>query len=89
MAPNLAVSQHVVISSMSQCKLFKANEIAKVAGCNLHTIFRVNKNLRCSGSTKAPSNSVGWPRSITPPILDTPCEHLLEKPDLYQYEIVD
>jgi transposase len=89
MAPNLAESQHAVISDMSRSKLFKANEIAEVASCNPRSIYRINKNLRCFGSTKAPLNGVGRPRSITPPILDALCEHLLEKPGLYQDEMVD
>jgi transposase len=89
MAPNLADSQHAVISDMSHSKLFKANEIAKVAGCNPRSIYRINNLLRCFGSTKAPLNGVGRPRSITPPMLDALCEHLLEKPGLYQYEMVD
>jgi transposase len=89
MAPNLAESQHAVISDMSQSKLFKANEIAEVAGCHPRSIYRIKKNLRCFGSTKAPSNGVGRPRSITPLMLDALCKHLLEKPGLYQDEMVD
>jgi hypothetical protein len=40
------------------------------------------------GNTKAPSNGVGRPRSITPLMLDALCEYLLEKPGLYQDEMV-
>src|SRR2546429_8662725 len=36
---------------------------------------------------KPPSNGVGRPRSVTPPMLDALCEHLLEKPNLYQDEM--
>jgi len=61
MALNLAESQHAVIRYMGHSKLSKANEIADVAGCSLRAIFRIKKNLRCFGSTKAPPNGVGQP----------------------------
>jgi hypothetical protein len=88
MAPNLAESQHVQICDMILSERPTA-EIADVAGCSTRAIYRINKNLCCFGFTKAPSNSVGRPRSITPPILDALCEYLLKKPRLYQYEMVD
>jgi hypothetical protein len=89
MAPNLAESQHAMIGDMSHSMLFKANEIADVAGCSPRAIFRIKKNLRCFGSIKALPNGVGGPRSITPPMLDALCKHLLDKPWLYQDEMVD
>jgi transposase len=48
----------------------------------------MRSNIRDFGSTKAPPNSVGRPRSVTPPMLDALCEYLLEKPELYQEEMV-
>jgi transposase len=66
-----------------------AAEIADDVGCSERAVYRIKKKLRCFGSTKAPSNGVGRPRSITTPILDALCEHLLEKPELYQHEMVD
>jgi hypothetical protein len=81
MALNLAKSQHALIEDMSHSKQFKAEEI--------RAIYRLKKNLRCFGSTKAPPNGVGRPRSITPPMLDALCKHLLDKPWLYQDEMVD
>jgi hypothetical protein len=51
MAPNLAESQHAAIRDMGYSKLFKANEIAEVAGCNPRSIYKINKSLRCFGST--------------------------------------
>jgi hypothetical protein len=80
MAPHLPESQHVLIKDMSHSKQFKAKDIANDARCSTRAIYRIQKNLRCFGSTKAPSNSVGRPRSITPLILDALCKHLLEKP---------
>jgi DDE superfamily endonuclease len=49
---------------------------------------RMRSNIRDFGSTKAPPNSVRRPRSIIPPMLDALCEHLLEKPELCQEEMV-
>jgi hypothetical protein len=43
MAPNLAESQHAAIRDMGYSKLFKANEIAEVAGCNPRSIYKINK----------------------------------------------
>ena len=65
-----------------------AAEIADVIGCSERSVFSIQSNLRHFGSTKAPSNGVGRPRSITPPMLDALCEYLLEKPDLYRDEMV-
>jgi transposase len=89
MAPHLAESQHALIKDMTHSKQFKAEDIANDAGCSKRAIYRIQKNLRCFGFTKAPSNGVGRPRTITPPILDALCKHLLEKPWLYQDEMVD
>jgi transposase len=87
MAPNLAESQHAQIRDMllSNCPL---TEIADAVGCSERSVFAIKSNLRSFGSTKAPSNSVGRPRSITPPMLDALCEYLLEKPGLYRDEMV-
>jgi transposase len=86
MAPHLAKSQHALIKAMSRSKQqFTAEEIANVACCSPRAIYRINKNLR---STKAPPSRVGRPRSITAPILDALCKHLILKPGLYHDEMV-
>lgn len=87
MAPNLAESQHAQIRDMILSSRPPA-EIADVVGCSERSVFAIQSNLRHFGSTKAPSNSVGRPRSIIPLILDALCEYLLEKPDLYRDEMV-
>ena len=87
MAPNLADSQHVQIHDMTLGNCPPA-EIAKDVGCSERSVFAIQSNLRHVGSTKAPSNGVGRPRSITPSMLDALCEYLLEKPDLYRDEMV-
>ena len=88
MAPNLAESQHVQIRDMILDNRPTA-EMANVVGCSERSVFAIKSNLGSFGSTKAPSNGVGRPRSITPPILDTLCEHLLVEPQLYLHEMVD
>jgi transposase len=87
MAPNLAESQHAEIRDMILSKSLNAVQMAKVAGCSDRSVRAIRSNLRYFGSTKAPSNGVGRPRSVTPPMLDALCEHLLEKPNLYQDEM--
>ena len=87
MAPNLAESQHAEIRDMIHSKSLNAVQMAKVAGCSDRSVRAIRSNLRYFGSTKAPSNGVGRPRSVTPPMLDALCEHLLEKPNLYQDEM--
>jgi hypothetical protein len=73
MAPNLAESQHAQIRDMVLSNRPTAE---------------IKSNLRSFGSSKAPSNGVGQPRSITPPMLEALCEYLLGKPGLYRDEMV-
>jgi hypothetical protein len=80
MEPNLVESQHAVIGDMISSELFKANKIAGVVGCSSRSAHAIKANIRCFGSTKGPSNGVGRPRSVTPPMLEALCERLLEKP---------
>ena len=63
-------------------------EIANVVGCSERSVYAIKSNLCRFDSTKAPSNAVGRPRSITPLMLDALCEYLLEKPGLYRDEMV-
>jgi transposase len=87
MAPHLADSQHAMIQDMVTSKLFKDEEIAKTVGCSPRGVQRIKQNLYFYGKTKAPSNGVGRPRRVTPPMLEALCEHLLEKPRLYLDEM--
>ena len=43
--------------------------------------------MRCFGTTKAPYNGVGRPRSVTPLMLQALQEHLIERPGLYLDEM--
>jgi transposase len=88
MAPNLVASQHEHIRDMILSKSLTNDQIAQVAGCSERLVRAIRSNLRYFGTTKAPPNGVGRRRSITPPMLAALREHLLEKPELYQDEIV-
>jgi hypothetical protein len=88
MAPNLAVSQHVLIRGMTLNKSLTTTRMADVTGCSEHAIRSTRSNLRCFGTVKAPFNDVGRPRSITPLMLEALREYLLEQPGLYQDEMV-
>jgi transposase len=89
MAPNLADSQHAEIRHMIHSKSLKADKMAAVAGCSRRSICAINRNLRCFGSTKAPSNGGRRPRSIIPLMLDALCKYLEKDPGKYLYEMVN
>ncbi len=59
MALNLAESQHAQIRDMILSNR-PAAEIADVVGCSERSVFAIKSNLRCFGSTKAPSNAGAW-----------------------------
>jgi transposase len=88
MAPKLVQSQYLLISDMLRSKSFKAHEIARAVEYSVRSIYVIKSNIRLYSSTKAPSNSSGRPRNVTPVIGDTLCEYLLEKPDTYQDKMV-
>jgi transposase len=88
MAPNLAASQLELIRDMIHSKSLTTSQMAEAAGCSERSIKTIRSNLRLFGSVRAPPNGVGRPRSITPPMLEALCDHLLEKPDLYLDEMV-
>jgi transposase len=87
MAPNLVLSQHEQIRDMTISKFTNAT-IARTVRCSTCSVQNIRSNLRCFGTTKAPLNGVGRRRTITPPMLSTLLEQLIEKPELYQDEIV-
>lgn len=88
MAPRLAKAQIALISSMLSSGLFTNSEIATAANCSTRGVGRIRSNIRFHGASQAPPNSGGRKRSITPAMLDALCEHLLEKPGLYQSEMI-
>lgn len=87
MAPNLAASQHDQIRDIILSKSLTTAQMADTAGCSTRSIKAIRSNLRHFGATKAPSNGVGRPRSITPPMLEALREYLLSKPDRFLDEL--
>ncbi|XTI88702.1 hypothetical protein V2W45_514672 [Cenococcum geophilum] len=76
-APNLAVSQHEQIRDMILSKSLRNAQVARIARCSMRSIRSIRTirtNLRCFGTTKAPPNRAGRPRSITPPMLSALCD---------------
>ncbi|KAJ5142504.1 uncharacterized protein N7515_001291 [Penicillium bovifimosum] len=61
--------------------------MAEAAECSEQTIKNIRRNLRQFGHVHAPSTRIGRRRSITPPMLEALCDHLLEKPGLYLEEM--
>lgn len=88
MAPRLAASQHDMIRDMLLSKSLKSVEMAAAAGCSDRTIRNIRSNMQSFGSTTAPFNGGGRRRRITPVMLDALREKLLEKPGMYQDEMI-
>ena len=63
--------------------------LAKIARCSTHTIRRHRQNLLTFGSTKAPSNGAGRPKTITPSMLTTLCDKLAILPCMRLEDMVD
>ncbi|KAK4071524.1 transcriptional regulator family: Helix-turn-helix [Purpureocillium lilacinum] len=87
MAPNLALSQHLAIRDMILSKsegdkTLTNKEIARAANCSTRSVRRIRSNLLLFGSTKAPPNSGGRPKSITPLMLTVLLEKLASEPSL-------
>jgi hypothetical protein len=57
--------------------------MAEAAGCSKRSLITINANLQMFGAVRASLAPGGRPGVITPVMLEAPCEHLVEKPDLY------
>ena len=88
MAPNLAAAQHAQIRDMILSGELTDVQMARIAGCSARSIQTIRLNIRLFGTTIAPRNGGGRPRSISLPMLSALCERLIEKPDMYQDEMV-
>ena len=73
---------------MVQSQSVTVSQMAEAAECSKPTVKNIRRNLRLFGSVHAPPNRIGRRRSITPPMLEALCDHLLEKPGLYLDEMV-
>jgi transposase len=88
MAPNLAPSKHILIQHMIEDGGFQNQEIEDAASCTVRSVKAIRRNLRLFGSTTAPSNRGGRPRSITPVMLESLLQHLGPDSDRYLEEMV-
>jgi transposase len=89
MTPNLAESTRQLICDMiNSGDPLTTSQIAKAADCSKQTVKNIRANIRLFGSARAPPNHVGRPQSITPPMLEALCNHLLKRPGLYLDEMV-
>ncbi|RKK26451.1 hypothetical protein BFJ66_g17116 [Fusarium oxysporum f. sp. cepae] len=88
MAPNLAACQHALIHDMILAG-YKNAVIARTANCRASSVRRIRTNMRCYGSTKAPSNGVGRRRLLSPPMLTALLDRLAVKPNMYRDEMVE
>ncbi|KAM0714702.1 hypothetical protein Q7P37_009719 [Cladosporium fusiforme] len=88
MAPNLTTIQHELLRGMLLGSTSSDAEIATAVECSERSVRYARSNLLRFGSTKAPPNGGGRPAKITPPMKTALREHLLEKPTLYQEEMV-
>src|SRR6266516_7526619 len=59
----------MISSKLQDDKALKDDDIAKIAECSDRTVRRIRSNLLLFGSTKAPSNGAGRPKTITFPML--------------------
>ncbi|KAK8872328.1 hypothetical protein PGQ11_002842 [Apiospora arundinis] len=88
MAPRLAQSQIELVEAMVPDIALNDKQRAEAADCSTRAVRRVRANMRCFGSARAPPNGGGRPRSITPSMLNALCDRLIEKPCMYQDEMV-
>ncbi|KAF9238003.1 hypothetical protein CBS147339_7612 [Penicillium roqueforti] len=83
MAPRLPPSKLEMIHDMILSKSLNTSQMAEAAECSERSIINIRNNLHQFGNVRAPPTRVGRQRSITPPMLEAVCDHLLEKPGLH------
>ena len=84
----LTESQHAQIHTIILSNR-PAAEITDDVGCSECALYKIKMKLSYFDSSKPLQMVSGSRRSITTPVLDVMYEHLLEKPELYQYEMID
>lgn len=88
MAPNLSTIQHDLLQAMLLEATMSNAEIATTIECSERSVRSARLNILHSGSTRAPSNGGGRPAKITSSMKAALWEYLVEKPTLYQEEMV-
>ena len=68
---------------------FTNSQIAPLIPCRPSSVRRCRSNLRYFGTTKAPSNGAGRPRTLAPPMLTALCNRLTDRLDMFQTELAD
>jgi transposase len=71
-----------MIRDMISSKSLTTSQMAEAAGCSKRLIITISANLRMFGNVRAPLIRGGRPRIISPIMLESLCDHLLEKLDL-------
>lgn len=75
--------RHMILSnSLTSSQMAEAAEFSK------RSIINISNNIGRFGNVRAPPTRVGRRRSITPPMIQALCDHLLEKPGLCVDEMV-
>lgn len=93
MAPNIALAQRRLIEDAIYVKLRGGNaptdeDIAKIAASTTRTVRRNRSNLFRFGTTRAPSNGAGRPKTITPNMLTALRDQLVLNPCMRQRDMV-
>jgi hypothetical protein len=88
MAPNLSMSQRQMIHDMILSRSLKQVDIAALAGCSVRSIRTIASNIRMFGSTRALANGAGRRATVTPQMREALRQRLLEKPGMYQDEMI-
>ena len=88
MAPKLGVETHTLIRDMIIDGTSTHAQIALAANCSKDAVKAISANLRRFGSTTAPRNGGGRPRTLTTTMLNVLREDLLRKPDQYLDEMM-
>jgi transposase len=78
----------MINSKLQDDKALKDDDIAKIAECSDYMVRRIRSNLLLFGSTKAPSNGAGRPKTITPPMLTALYNQLAIDPCMRLSDIV-
>lgn len=88
MAPRLPPCKLEMIRDMIEYGSLTTLQMATAAECSERSIVNIRNNPRLFGHVRAPSTRVGRRRTVTPPMIQTLCEHLLEKPGLFVDEMI-
>lgn len=87
MARHLKPPTRTMIVRMIRRKEFTLQGITNAAKCSRRSVSYINRKLRKFGCARPSLIQAGRPSMLTPLVLETLCNHLSNKPDLYLDEI--